>query len=125
MTTDECYHQPSLSLRKRTIPFSVLMYSANTRGTTRRFGSSLYRYFQIDGSKCTQPGDINIYLYEYTSSSYSYSPAVLTGICSATSAGKLLAGSHVISVHVKLGQHAYTGSDGQYFLQVQENIPPF
>ena len=125
MTTDECYHQPSLSLRKRTIPFSVLMYSANTRGTTRRFGSSLYRYFQIDGSKCTQPGDMNIFLHEYTSSSYSYSPAVLTGICSATSAGKLLAGSHVISVHVKLGQHAYTGSDGQSFLQVQENIPPF
>ena len=80
---------------------------------------------QIDGSKCTQPGDINLFLYEYTSSSYSYSPAVLTGICSATSAGKLLAGSHVISVHVILGQHAYTGSDGQSSLHVQEIIPPF
>ena len=102
-----------------------LMYSANTRGTTRRYASSPYRYFQIDGSKCTRPGDIDIFLHEYTGSSYSHSPAVLIGICSATSAGKLLAGSHVISVHVKLGQHAYTRSDGKSFLQVQEIIPPF
>ena len=99
-----------------------LMYSANI-GVVG--GRSAYWYFQIDGSKCTQPGDIDIFLYESSGSSYSHSPAVLTGICSATSAGKLLAGSHVITVHVKSSYNAYTGHTSQSFLQVQEIIPPY
>ena len=100
-----------------------LMYSANIRATTS--GSSASWYFQIDGSKCTQPGDIDMTLYESSVSSYSHSPAVLTGICGATSAGKLLAGSHVITVHVMSDYNAYTGHASQSFLQVQEIIPPF
>ena len=99
-----------------------LMYSANIRVAGN--ANSANWYFQIDGSKCTQPGDIDIYLYE-SSSSYSHSPAVLTGICSATSAGKLLAGSHVITVHVKSSNFVYTGHTSQSFLQVQEIIPPY
>ena len=98
-----------------------LMYSANIRVVG---GGVAYWYFQIDGSKCTQPGDIDIYLHE-SSASYSYSPAVLTGICSATSAGKLLAGGHVITVHVKSSSDAFTGDISQSFLQVQEIIPPY
>ena len=100
-----------------------LMYSANIRVVGS--GGFAYWYFQIDGSKCTQPDDIDIHLYESSSSYYSHSPAVLTGICSATSAGKLLAGSHVITVHVKSSFNAYTGYASQSFLQVQEIIPPY
>ena len=99
------------------------MYSANIRVSGS--GVSAYWYFQIDGSKCTQPGNIDIFLHESSGSSYSHSPAVLTGICSATRAGKLLAGSHVITVHVKSSSDAYTGYTSQSFLQVQEIIPPY
>ena len=106
-----------------------LMFSANIRVKNRRTTIAGSWYFQIDGSKCTQPGDIDIFLLESTNGPYysysSSSPAVLTGICGATSAGKLLAGRHVISVHVKSNYDAYTGSSSQSFLQVQEIIPPY
>ena len=103
-----------------------LMYSANIRVTGGRTISNASWYFKIDGSTCTQPGDIDMTLYESRSSYYySYSPAVLTGICGATYAGYLSSGRHVISVHVKSNNNAYTGSNSQSFLQVQEIIPPY
>ena len=79
------------------------MYSKNiwvTRGSDTSMGSRYaYWYFQIDGSKCARPGNNHIFfLYESKTHYYSRSPDVLTGICSANSAGKLFAGIHVITV---------------------------
>ena len=104
-------HETFTFTKKENRTLLLSRYSASIRVIASSAGGGVSPagwYFQIDGFDCTQEGDTDVYLYESNTSSYSYSPAVLTGTCSAICAGILLAGIDVITGHVKLGPTAVT-----------------
>ena len=85
------------------------------------FASAIHRkcseyYIKFGGHECSDPAPIvnTLYITTYSANSgywRSY-PSQISGFCSGTSAGKLLAGNVQVSAHVKMscsGGNAYTG----------------
>ncbi|XP_065189050.1 uncharacterized protein LOC135819724 [Sycon ciliatum] len=104
-----------------------LLYSCNIR--TLGADTASRWYFKINGRECTSPNVIDMTMYQ-SSADNTHVPAVLQGICTATSSGDIGAGSHTISVHVgkvRLEDISKPSTNwaSTSLLEVQEMCPPF
>ncbi|XP_065194734.1 uncharacterized protein LOC135826026 [Sycon ciliatum] len=104
-----------------------ITFSSNIGVKGRNKGA---RWFvRFDGNECTQPEKLDIFAYRQMSTTL-YIPSVLTGVCSATSAGTIGKGHHEISVHVGkrlkvAGAGVRSGYGSLGYFEVVEICPPY
>ena len=86
-------------------------------------------YFVIDGQECAKPSKIDIGMYEGAAPNM-HIPAVLRGVCEATSRGRLRKGWHIVQVMVgRLPRHNNGDAESKWhttaILEVEEICPQF